>query len=251
MYERVSNSGGVQEEAQAAVNGLDGEIYMARPLKVDISQPYSKAKKDQTTIFTSASPEPASVQSPLNASEGPSEQKDYKDRTIALMNIPDTVNDARVRTIAEVYGPLVKIKLMPSNKGAFVEFKNKSDAAKATLALGGIEIVPGRTIRVGTVEELKKTHPVARSDEPAVHKKNSNHIKSAGPISRPIQPGSGRRGGHGGLGIRKRVVGRLYNGKEAETGNKETLGNLAEKGKSNDDFRAMISGGQDVKDTTT
>lgn len=41
-------------------------------------------------------------------------------RTITLMNIPDTVNLARVRTLAEVQGDITKLTLRPDYQGAII-----------------------------------------------------------------------------------------------------------------------------------
>src|SRR6185437_3180380 len=69
-------------------------------------------------------------------------------RTLGLMNIPDTVNDARIRALVEPFGQLIKIVLRPDHQGAIVEFADVNDAGKASLALEGKEIVPGRPLHV-------------------------------------------------------------------------------------------------------
>lgn len=249
---------GEQEQAQAAIKGLDGQQLTSRTLHLEISQPYGKVKRSQTTIFNhSASPEPDHAKQKTSVEYG-----HYKERTIALLNIPDTVNDARVRAIAEPYGTLVKIKLMHHHQGALVEFQNKADAAKASLGLDGHEIAPGRLLHIGTVEELKRTKEEIKSskltDKSASKKAGAPHSTSGPPaalkmssgfVSRPGLAGSSRRGGRGGLGFRKTVVGAgkttttSSDGPDAKgTDAAASKPSESTKGKSNADFKALISG---------
>ena len=118
------------------------------------------------------------------------------------MNIPDTVNDTRVRALTEPYGRLVKIVLRPDHQGAIVEYLDASDAGKASLGLEGYEIVPGRSIRVGTVPEMLKQSADKHTDKILVGKQKResdkpapSNLMSSVPIRRPGQ--GGRRGGCG------------------------------------------------------
>ncbi|EHK98504.1 putative Uncharacterized RNA-binding protein [Glarea lozoyensis 74030] len=79
---------------------------------------------------------------------------DNSNRTITLMNIPDTVNDARVRAVVEPYGALVKVVLRPDHQGAIIEYVEVASAGKAALALEGHEIVPGKKLRTGGLKDL-------------------------------------------------------------------------------------------------
>ena len=142
-------------------------------------------------------------------------------RTIALMNIPDTVNDARIRALVEPYGELVKITLRHDHQGAIVEFKNVACAGKAELELEGMEIVPGRKVKVGAVAEMMHEKAEYRSDRIGkVPKKKGEHggrggekegagaTAASAPVFQPAavrRPGQGgaRRGGRGGLGFKK------------------------------------------------
>lgn len=170
-------------------------------------------------------------------------------RTIGLLNIPDTVNDARIRAIAEPYGEIVKISLRPNHQGAILEYKVVSSVGKASLGLEGHEIVPGRYISIGTVGEMMRQKAEKRSDRIVIGSKTSNAAlaKSAAPVRRPAQP-QARRGGKGRLGIKKGGVGlsgdratKDGQGKEMEV-NGSAAGAEEGKSKSNADFKAMMLG---------
>lgn len=164
---------------------------------------------------------------------------DRSARTLGLMNIPDTVNDSRIRTVAEPYGPLVKIVLRPEREGAIVEFVDVTAAGKASLGLEGHEITPGRRIRVGSANDVMSKHDASSNTTTNGKAKSAGALmpQNAGPIKRPAQPGTGRRGG---LGVKR-------GGSTASTRGTEHLekhDSRPEKTsqKTNDDFRAMISG---------
>jgi squamous cell carcinoma antigen recognized by T-cells 3 len=195
------------------------------------------------------------------------------------MNIPDTINDARIRALVEPYAAIRKIQLRPDHQGAIVELVDVEGAGKASLALEGYEIVPGRKISVGSVGEMMKMKEEVRSDriQVGVGKKDGGSGGAKGgsgsgsrlqpqvPVRRPgaggLGGGRGRRGGLGFLsrprataeekGIGKDVDGDVDMEKPAHAdvdGEKQTQeraeGSKAGVGKSNDDFRAMLMGGK-------
>jgi hypothetical protein len=225
-----------------AVPNPDKKTTMPKSLKFDT--PSGRSRSSTTPQAegsnTSMTPEP----------DRPT-REELTRRTVALMNIPDTINEFRVRAVVEPYGPLVKILLRPDHKGAIVEFKDANDAGKAALGLIGHEIVPGRPLRVGTVQELKKEKGEYRSDKIIVGKQShlAGSKKGLGfhptTVSRPAQPGA-RRGGKGGLGLKRGGAG--LGGPRATNGIKESGSNGdvneaedgAGKEKSNADFREMF-----------
>ena len=184
---------------------------------------------------------------------------EIKSRTLALLNIPDTVNDARIRAIVEPYGPLVKVMLRPDHQGAIVEFKDVKDAGKAALGLEGFEIASGRKIGVGSVSEMLKQKAEWRKDRigaaPKKEKEKSGYAATlliTAPVRRPNQPGA-RRGGKGGLGVKGGGVGLsgsrgAQDGAGAAAGDEriggddtdvKNAGGQEGKAKSNADFKAM------------
>lgn len=161
-------------------------------------------------------------------------------RTLGLMNVPDTVNDARIRSLAEPYGKLVKIILRPDHQGAIVEFADVHHAGKASLELEGHEIAPGRKLHVGTVAEMLRQSAERKSSGAgtgqAKPSKAGGFLAASGPVKRPQQPGA-RGGKRGGLGVKR--------GEKMTTTTTTTTTDSASPGpgptkKSNDDFRAMI-----------
>jgi squamous cell carcinoma antigen recognized by T-cells 3 len=220
---------------------MNNTKFMSRILTVAISTP-NHSKRQGTTIInpsvrSSATPVPESnyngVASPSSMSLSPHSKEnkpsreEIASRTIALLNIPDTVNDARIRAIVEPYGALGKIVLRPDHQGCIVEFQNVADAGKAAMKLEGYEILPGRKITIGTVSELLKQKEEKKDQGPFKTKGNSNvNLQPAGPIKRPGQQRGGRRGG---LGKKSMPVA----SEESRTTS----------GKSNVDFKAMFTKG--------
>lgn len=242
-----------QDEANAALE-MDQKDFRNRPLQVQISTP-GGAKRQATNIIShvsrskSPSVEANGGSTPTPSGSGADRAtNDRHERSIGLMNIPDTVNDARIRSLVERYGPLVKIVLRPDHQGAIVEFVNAVDTGKASLGLEGREITPGRQIRVGTVPEMLRQAPERKGNQAQVGKKKEA-AKSAmmaqptGPVKRPQQP-SGRGGRRGGLGMKRNGGFGTHNApKKAEPNDASAASDGVEEKKApknNDDFRAML-----------
>lgn len=242
-------------EAANAALAMDQKEFHSRPLSVRLSTP-TGPKRLATTIISrtghskSPSVEPnGSAHSPSSSiDQGGVPQGDRKLRTIGLMNVPDTVKDARIRSLVEPFGPLVKIVLRPDHQGAIVEFIDVNDAGNAALRLEGQEIAPDRRLRVGPVEEMLKQSAEHKVDRIQVGKqrgKPAMMVQPAAPIKRP---GYENRGGRrGGLGLKRGGI----NGKATPTGGETTKAehqpstsdppDEKRTQKSNDDFRAMLA----------
>lgn len=253
---------GHQDEAEAALE-MNLTHLGNRILNVSISTNDMSIRK-QNRIVTStstsqrgtASPAPhingdthsAASPTPSTNSAGQSKFSEIQSRTLALLNIPDTVNDARIRALTEPYGELVKVSLRPNHQGAIIEYKHEASVGKASLALEGHEIAPERKIRVGTVNELNQQKAEYRSDRIPVGtaaKTTNAQLQGPAPIRRPGQPGA-RREGKGGLGLKRGGVGlsgsRATNDSEGKEAEMNGMGEGEEKGKakSNADFKAMF-----------
>ncbi|KAI0407762.1 putative pre-mRNA splicing factor [Xylaria palmicola] len=140
---------------------------------------------------------------------------EIRDRTMAVMNIPDTINDARIRALAEKYGTLVKLVLRPDHEGAIVEFADASTAGRAALGLEGLEIAPGRKLRTGSSKELfqkkgKGEQKAAAAAAAAAAGDSSKAPKAWMPpppqmVRRPVLGrGGARRGGLGFVAVAKK-----------------------------------------------
>ncbi|KAH8820961.1 hypothetical protein F5884DRAFT_850209 [Xylogone sp. PMI_703] len=209
-----------KEQATAALE-LDKTKFRNQLLKVELSSSVN-FKPSATTIArkgSSESPAPEvngnAAKSPLpdqqansHSSNAPSREEIAK-RTITLMNIPDTVNDARVRAIVEPHGSLVKLTLRHDHQGAIVEYADVTAAGRASLALEGYEIVPGRRLRVGGLKDLFEEKDEKRTDRIQSKRSLANFIQPPAPVRRPVGPG-----GRGGLG-QKRGLG--FAGNSAST----------------------------------
>ncbi len=252
------------QDAAAAALDMHLTVIRGRPLNVFMST-NEKSKRQTTRIVTSTSerasnsPIPdqaASINGDSHGAASPTppapNRSEIQSRTIGLLNLPDTVNDARIRALAEPYGEIVKISLRPNHQGAILEYKDIASVGKASLGLEGHEIVPGRHISIGTVGEMMQQKAEKRSDRLGTGPKTSNAslAKSAAPVRRPAQP-QARRGGKGGLGLKRAGVGlsgdratKDGQGKERET-NGSANGTETEgqgKPKSNADFKALMLG---------
>lgn len=248
---------------------MNHKMLKSRALNVSISNA-NPTKRQATTIVTSTSRSASPAADPPTSTNGnienaasptsstTSEHKptatEVRSRTVALLNVPDTVNDARIRALAEPYGALVKVVLRPDHQGAIIEYKEISSAGKSALSLDGHEIAPGRFLRVASIGELLHSKAETKNDRngPLGPKKENSTMKAfqpTAPVRRPNQPGP-RRGGRGGLGFKKVDPGpsEPKDGKDNATPGREDEelpnGNVAENGvgkpKSNADFKALF-----------
>lgn len=286
-----------KEQAQAAISALDNLAYRKRVLTVELAKP----KNSKMTATSRRTPGPSISPSPAPSgpdAEGDSAMHDGDDdgdstsnprsgvpsqggqqpplsaniaaRTIAVLGIPDTVNDARVRAALSHLGEISKLVLRPTHGGAVVEFADVSTAGRATLSIDGIEIEPGRKLRVGSVAELFKEKSETRVDridsKPSERgkggsgrggsgkgpgkgpgKSSSNALMPPPPTIRrpPVLGGRGKRGVAIPGAIKKgdkQPAGK--SGGEAAKANGATALPAA---KSNADFKAMFLGSGDDK----
>jgi squamous cell carcinoma antigen recognized by T-cells 3 len=252
-----------QDEADQALE-LDQQRFKSRVLHVSISEEQPE-KRQATTIITTRStaslspaPEPQNDDAPASPRPSHPSREEIAIRTIALMNLPDTVNDARVRTLAEPYGELVKIIMRHDHQGAIIEYRDPAAAGAAALGIDGHEIAPGRRLRVGTVEEMKQLKAEKRSDKlsapkpakkAAERQREADTLQPPSVIRRPAQ--STGRGGRGKLGVRRGGIGlggsRATAGGSTGDADEKMDVNGAEQArdgrgmKTNADFKAMFS----------
>lgn len=145
-----------KEEADKAVAELNGVKLKNNIVTVEPT----KATNFKPQAHNAASPRPdAEGDVAMAEGEGKSGREDRELRTFALLGIPDTVNDTRVRVLVEKHageGAVVsKVVLRPDHGGAIVEMADHASAGRAQLGLDRAEI-DGGTIRTGTVAELFK-----------------------------------------------------------------------------------------------
>lgn len=247
-----------QDEANAAL-AMHEQEFRSRQLQVQLSSPQGMKRSSTTIVNRVGGSRSPSVEANGKADpEVPTGERAA--RTVGLMNVPDTVNDARIRALVEPYGKLVKVILRPDHQGAIVEYADVHAAGKASLELEGQGIAPGRQLHVGTVPEMLK-QSAERKNTRATHsdlskeKNNTGSLAPPSAVRRPQQPGrgSGRRGGlgvkRGGASTQARNETTEGNGNgNGTTATTETAppteGGTTTTKKSNDDFRAMIQRSQ-------
>jgi RNA recognition motif-containing protein len=220
-----------KESADAAVAEMDGKTFAGLEMHVQIAVDRADAKpKIKSTLENVASPD-ARQSTPGTgeaASEGASKSEGtIGSRSIAILNIPDTVPDARIKPLVEPFG-FKKITLEPQHGGAIIEFNTVEGAGKAEITLQGRDF-EGRKLRIGTVKDLKL--------QKGEWKANNSFVQPSR-INRPTIRGRSAGGrGRGKSGI---SIGRPTIPKGASTTNGEA--------RSNADFRAMIMSKEKAKD---
>ena len=241
-----------KEEAEASL-ALDKTKLKSKILKVEISTG-KNFKPTATSKGTSASPAPDadgdSAMSPSPMPEGahtghaPTRDEIAK-RTMTLINVPDTVNDARIRALVEPFGSIVKVVLRPDHQGAIIEYADVAAAGRAAMGLENHEIIPGRKLRTGGMKDLFGERDEIRTDKIQVgqgKKAPTSFIKPTAPVRRPGP------GGRGGLG-QKRGLGYAApkaadsSGPSAGTGVNGEARRGDFKPRSNADFKEMFVGG--------
>ncbi|KAJ5357363.1 RNA-processing protein HAT helix [Penicillium brevicompactum] len=222
-----------KEDANNAL-AMNDEMIKSRRVRVEIATPGGHKRVTATTINRVAPRGQSAEANGTTELEVP--VGEVADRTLALMNIPDTVNEARVRAVVEPFGRLVRINLRPDHQGALVEFVDVHDAGKAMMALEGKEIAPDRPLHLGTVEEMKQQRAEWKSSRVTSVKQTENPKKKlalqpTAAIKRPQQPSR-----KGGLGAKRHTP--AHGQKPADQ--MDTTADGEKPKKSNDDFRAML-----------
>ena len=242
---------GKKEEAEGSLD-LDKTKLKSRVLKVEVATG-KNFKPIATSKGSSASPAPEGepIMLPSSAPEIPGDgehaptRDEVSKRTMTLMNVPDTVNGARIRALVEPFGTIIKVVLRPDHQGAIVEYTDVASAGRAALALESHEIVPGRKLRTGGLKDLFGEKDEIKTDRILVgqgKKAGASLIKPLAPVRRP---GAGGRGGLGqkrGLGY-KAPKAAESSIPSAGTGVNGDAKEETVKPKSNADFKAMFVSG--------
>ena len=240
-----------KSSADAALQ-MNGHTFQERRLKISIAQDANTQRQNSVSAEHGRSASPAlnngtSAQHSHSPAPPPTAEhlENQRQRTIALADVPDTVNEAQIAAAAGKIGTVKKVLLRTQHGGALIEFENVADAGKAALAMDGHEFVVEKLSKVVTQEELKAVD-VDSNIRAVGDSKGKKKAAGAGPgqqqkmmapsaVRRPQQPGA-RRGGH--LGQRSGLGFRAANANAKEGTNGDSGTTVAKK--SNDDFRAML-----------
>lgn len=251
-----------REQAETAIKELDKTKFGNQILTVEKSTPTNF--KPYSRVGPSMSPVPSSKQDRegnevMTDRTKPQDEpgQDASGRTFAILGVPDTVNDARLRTMVEKHGHLTKLTLRPDHGGAILEFVDAANAGKAQLSLDGAEI-EGRTLRTGSVAMLFKEKSENRVDR--IDMKSSASVpagKSSTSAPALVPPPStfirrpalgGGRGGKRGLGLGKAINSATKQESESKSADDKQAGPTVNGDeqptkapmKSNNDFRALL-----------
>ncbi|OAL52873.1 hypothetical protein IQ07DRAFT_344670 [Pyrenochaeta sp. DS3sAY3a] len=200
-----------KEQANEAVAEMHGKELWGMKLNVEIASDRAANKPKTKSTFENREATPG----PSETSKGAATQSaSFTERSIAILNLPDTVSDVRLKPLVEKYG-FKKIKLEPQHGGALIEFNTAEEAGKARFALENLEF-EGRKLRIGTVQDLNK--------QKGEWKASSSFIQPTR-VNRPA--GQGGRGRRPGFASGRPVIPRAADAPKSEA-------------KSNADFRAMF-----------
>ncbi|KAH6610989.1 hypothetical protein Trco_001009 [Trichoderma cornu-damae] len=171
-----------KDEAERAALGLNKTNFFNQIIRVEISKPSNVKPTAYSVSRDRASPMPRNTDGGGGdeATQSSATAGDIAARTIALMGLPDTINDARVRSLVEPFGPIVKLILQPSHGGAKIEFADSSAAGRASLQLSNVEF-EGRKLRVGSADDLR--HAKAERVEDRIIPRNRSMAKKDSPAS--------------------------------------------------------------------
>ncbi|KAM4065951.1 RNA recognition motif domain-containing protein [Hirsutella rhossiliensis] len=261
-----------KEQAQKAAEEMNNTKFRNEILVVEVSKE-AKVKHAAKTMGLDREPASPAPSAPGKGdtdamSEGGDERSnpstaDIAARTIALMGLPDTVNDARVRALVEPLGAVVQLVLQPGHGGAKIEFADAATAGKAALQLDSMEF-EGSKLRTGTVRELRQARAEHKDDRIVYGSKEKKAAKDQGPAAAdptlaktglmlpPVsirRPAPGRSGPKRGLGFVPRKAPAAPDESKPSENGAPAGGDDKTAPKSNADFKAMFltSGGEAKK----
>ncbi|KAG5952597.1 hypothetical protein E4U53_000473 [Claviceps sorghi] len=240
-----------KQQASKAVEELNNAKFRSQILKVQISKENKVKPTAKSSDFQrlSASPDPDSVSDEEDGAatkdaaqrHDTSSPSDIAARTIAVMGLPDTVNDARVRALVEPLGSIVKLIHQPGHGGAIIEFADVTAAGNAALRLNSMEY-EGHTLRTGTPDELRRhradnkappSKDKTRTDQ-KLEKPKAGFMPPPRTIHRPTQRRSGP----------KMLLGLAPRKPASSTGPDAAEKATPTASKSNADFKAMFLRGK-------
>jgi len=273
-----------KEHAERAIAELNNTKLRSRILTVELAsqpkvkvsakvinpteeqQPSRDTEGDEIMQVEPAVPEHPSnnnIAARLPSAEPPSTSKPSTSvRKVALMNLPDTVNDARIMALLEPVGTVRKLVLQPGKGTAVVEFADEATAGRAVLQLDGVEI-EGTKIQTGSLADLARYTSNKLEGGTSAQPQGKGKPAHEGSASAKGRPGGkpaflppttvrrpvlGRAGAKRGLGFVPRPSGAGNVTVDGETtpenGGTNSQGVTAKPMKSNADFKAMFLSGR-------
>jgi len=246
-------------QAESAASELNTTKFRNSIMTVQISLPSTiKRAAASSNDRISASPAPhhdgegdeamSGVNGNTNvAPKGPSHEEIFA-RSIGLLDIPDTVNDARIKAIVEEIDGFMNLVLQPNHGGAKIEFADPASAGRAALRLDGY-VLDGRKLRTGSLDELKHSKGETKSDKIQYGVGRKDKAKPTSKASVPaFAPSTVRRPVLGKGGARRGLGFVVQKGSSTPKSNGVSTGGdddeQAKPMKSNADFKAMFLKGE-------
>ncbi|PHH71726.1 hypothetical protein CDD82_6353 [Ophiocordyceps australis] len=166
-------------QAEQAAKELNGVKLASEIIQVEVSRE-TRVKPSATS---SASATPMDI-------DGPSPEQ-LAQRTIALLGLPDTVKDARIRALVDPLGPVVKLVVQPAHGGARIEFADAAAAGTAALRLDGTDF-DGHRLRIGSLDDLRRARAAQPQNRIVYGAKTPSASSRLAPTSltvrRPVPP---------------------------------------------------------------
>ncbi|KAF2719669.1 hypothetical protein K431DRAFT_107536 [Polychaeton citri CBS 116435] len=156
-------------------------------------------------------------------------KKTANERKVALLHLPDTVNDARIQATMEQYGRVKKIQLRRQDEAAIVEFEDLKVAFKVRSGVDVDVSALGKDVRTADVTEVFNK---AKARHTTTNNAGTSGLMKPPAMSRPGLGGGNRRGG---LGFKR---GGGVAAPSTSTSRQEGAGNGP--AKSNADFRNLF-----------
>lgn len=161
--------------------------------------------------------------------------KTKRERTVAMLGVPETVNDTRIKTFLEGHGTLVKFSVHRDKGGVLAEYADMRDAGKVGLGVDCSAL--GADCRI-----VDPTEVISRGHAAADKRVVAAFRPAQSIVSRPGVKGQGGR--RGGLGFKRSSGPPKMNGDAQAVGMTNHDSGVAG-GKNNADFRAIYAKGQD------
>ncbi|KAH6667025.1 hypothetical protein F5X68DRAFT_271272 [Plectosphaerella plurivora] len=255
-------------QAESAASELNKTKFRNTIMSVRVSTPMTFKRSAATSNDRASTPAGSSKDNEgdesmpdLNGGTDPeviskdSSHQDVADRTIALLDIPDTVNDARMKTIVQPLSGFKSLVLQPSHGGARVEFEDPASAGRAALQLDGY-VLDGRKLRTGTLDELRHgkgevrtdmiQYGVGRKDNKTKAASNTNFAPST--VKRPVLGKGGAKRGLGFVSKKSTAAPSKTNGVAKEG---DSTAEQSKPMRSNADFKAMFVKSEAAPQTST
>ncbi|EHK43587.1 uncharacterized protein TrAtP1_001144 [Trichoderma atroviride] len=239
-----------KDQAEKAASELNKIKYVNKILQVEISKPSNVKPTAQSVSHDRATPASQATEDTEGDTVmgGSTTAADIAARTIALMGLSDTVNDARVRALVEPFGSIIKLVLQPGHGGAQIEFADSSAAGKASLQLSNMDF-EGRKLRVGSLDDLR--HAKAEKVQDRIVPRSQSEAKKdrpAGSTEKSFIPSSLNRRPTLGKPAPKRGGGFLAARILPISSTKPTVEDTKPGPQSNADFRELFLKGPAAKD---